>query len=415
MRYIISCFLAVFLNNTAYSKPNEPVVILLSIDGFSFDYLQKYKPKNIISLVNSGIKAKLRPVYPSKTFPNHLSIITGTYPAKHGIINNTFFSPTLGTNYYKGAGKNNSTWLNATPFWSVAEQQGLKTAVYFWPESEAIGHSPTYNVPFNKKDSNKARLDQVINWLRLPLDQRPQFIASYFSSVDSAGHHYGPNSKELIKAIADIDLLIGNFINKLAEEVPFDVNIILVSDHGMLELADPRVIKPSMIFDESLLKLITANKINIAINDTQLYLNFRNSEIAKFESAKIFKVFKDKKRSSKLYHVYLKGDYPKHWNFDENINLIPDVIIEAIPPSIFVKENFNSKRLNRGTHGFDAINHPDLMGMFIATGPNIVKSKKVEEFENIHVFPFMSELLAIKSTKEIDGKLTVLAPYITYK
>ncbi len=417
MRCIFSCFLAllIFGSGSAYSKSAKPIVILLSIDGFSYEYLNKHQPSNILALAKSGVIAKLQPVYPSKTFPNHLSIITGSYPVNHGISNNSFYHPKLGKKYSKGAGKNNSAWLTADPFWSVAQQQGVKTAVYFWPESEAIGKTPTYNIPFNKTDSNKARFDQIIKWLQLPAEERPQFIASYFSSVDSAGHYYGPNSNELIKAVTDIDFLIGEFVTKIPEEIAHEVNIILVSDHGMLQKDKAKIIKPSMIFDEKITDLIDRKALTVARNDTQLYIYFAKSKLTELERLKTIEKMTKNKNNTQLYLLYTKGKYPKHWQFDKKIELVPDIILEALPPATFVKENQDSKLLNKGTHGYDAKNQKDLMGIFIALGPDIVKGKEINEFENIHIFPFMKELLAIKQPDTIDGKIEVLAPYIIKK
>jgi len=410
MRCIYFCFLAALICGSAHSKTPKPIVVLLSIDGFSYEYLSKHQPSNILALAKSGISAKLQPVYPSKTFPNHLSIITGSYPVNHGISNNSFYSPTLDKKYYKGAGKNNSAWLTADPFWSVAKQNGLKTAVYFWPESELKGKTPTYNIPFNKKDTNRARFDQIIKWLQLPHKQRPQFIASYFSSVDSAGHYYGPYSNELALAVEEIDLLIGEFLARLKKEVTDEVNIILVSDHGMLQKDRAKIIKPSMIFDQQILELIKAKTIIVARNDTQLYIYFKTLD-EQVRSRTIQKISTNKNNSN-LYRLYSKGGYPKHWQFNKAVDIVPDVILEALPPATFVKESHNIEFSDMGTHGYDALNQEDLMGLFIATGPSIHKSRKTMVFENIHIFPFMSGILSIKQPHSIDGKREVLAPYL---
>ncbi len=418
MRYVFSCLLTLLICGTAFSKTTKPIVVLLSIDGFSYEYLSKYKPPNILALAESGVSGKLQPVYPSKTFPNHISIITGVYPVNHGIVNNKFYSTTLGKKYSLGAGKNNAAWLTADPFWFVAQQQGFKTAVYFWPESELKGKTPTYNIPYNKTDSNKARFDQIIKWLQLPAELRPQFIASYFSSVDSVGHSYGPNSNELAKAVEEIDVLIGDFVARLAKEIAHDVNIILVSDHGMLQKDTTKIIKPSMIFDQKTLGLIKNKSIIIAQNDTQIYIYF--TALNKLERSKVIKNIVENKKGANLYQLYSKGNYPKHWQFDKNINTIPDVILEALPPATFVKESYGIQftnygtqfSKNEGTHGYDALNQKDLMGIFIAFGPSVVEGREVRIFENIHVFPFMSELLLMKHSQIIDGKSEVLAPYL---
>jgi predicted AlkP superfamily pyrophosphatase or phosphodiesterase len=412
---LYSCLLALLVSFSVYSNPAKPIVILLSIDGFAFEYIEQYKPPNIIALSKSGVVAPLLPVYPSKTFPNHLSIITGTYPINHGIANNNFYNPYLNKKYFKGAGKHNAAWLTADPFWFIANQQGLKTAVYFWPESEVLGKTPTYNVPFNKIDSNEVRFEKIEQWLALPVDQRPQFIASYFSTVDSAGHKFGPKSQEVIKAVAEIDTLIGEFVTKVTKDIDQAVNIIIVSDHGMIQTDNKKVIRPSMIFDSPTMNLIEDKSITVASNDTQLYMYFTEPTLSIVERTKIIDQIKLNQVKNGLYNLYAKGHYPSHWHLDKDTALVPDVIIEALPPATFVKENYKSKSKTTGTHGYDPINQKSLTGIFIAAGPNIIKGKEIKSFENIHVFPFMSELLNIKQPETIDGKTSILAPYITNK
>ena len=415
MNYFFSCFLGLLICCSAYSKPVQPIVVLLSIDGFSYEYLNKYKPPNILALANSGILAKLQPVYPSKTFPNHLSIITGSYPITHGIINNNFYNPILAEKYSLGAGENNAKWLTAEPFWTVAKQQGIKTAVYFWPESEALGKTPTYNIPFNKTDSNKARFDQIIKWLQLPLEQRPHFIATYFSTVDSAGHRYGPDSNELINTVKEIDLLIGNFVTQLSAIVAQEVNVIIVSDHGMLKKNRKKVVKPSMIFNQKNIDLIESKTLTVIRNDTQLYIYFTGEKADTIQPSKVLKSIKNNPHFNVLFQVYTKKGYPEHWQLNHANELVPDIIVEALPPATFVKENYDSKSANIGTHGYDPKNQKNLMGIFIASGPNIVKRTEIEPFENIHIFPFLSQVFSLETPTAIDGKSAVLAPYIINK
>jgi len=417
MRFL-SCLVALLLSCSVYGKSEKPTVILLSIDGFSYEYLEQHKPANLLALAKSGTVAELLPVYPSKTFPNHLSIITGSYPINHGISNNNFYNPTLGEKYVKGAGKNNPAWLTAEPFWYVAMQQDIKAAVYFWPESEVIGKTPTYNVPFNKKDSNKARFTQIIKWLELPQAERPHFIASYFSTVDSAGHHYGPRSKQVAKAIADIDKLLGEFVSTLANDIDQEVNLIIVSDHGMIQVDKNKAIKPSMVFDQETIKLIKSGAIIVASNDTQQFLYFNPLKLKQpAEQLQVIENLKLKlvQQQSSLYQLYAKGSYPKHWHLAKDITLVPDIIIEAIPPATFVKEKYNKKLTITGTHGYDPKNQKSLAGIFIASGANIAKGIEVEPFENIHVFSFMSELLNLKKISTIDGNKEVLMPLIMKK
>jgi len=230
--FVVSC-----ANPVKY--PTEIPVILISIDGFANNYLDIYPTKNLHKIINNGLKAKaLLPIFPSKTFPNHLSIITGVYPQKHGIIHNKFYNRSLDKIYHLGAGKEEPRWLSSPPLWTIVEQHNIKSGVYFWPESEAEvqGVLPTYNFSYNKKTPNVDRINQIIQWLTLPQDKKPQFIASYFSIVDTAGHRYGRNSPELAQAIKEIDDLIGILLTKLESELNNQVNLIIVSDHGMVQL-----------------------------------------------------------------------------------------------------------------------------------------------------------------------------------
>ena len=402
----LSIFFALLISNAVYGITAKSTVILLSVDGFSFSYLQKYQPKNLLSFAKSGVNTRLLPVYPSKTFPNHLSIITGSYPVNHGIIHNRFYHPELKQQYSLGAGKKNKTWLTSAPLWSVAEDRGIKSAIYFWPESESIGYtSPSYNIPYNKSTSNRKRIDQLITWLKLPHNQRPNFIASYFSIIDSAGHHYGFDSPELITAINEFDTLFGYFIERIKREISQPVNIILVSDHGMVPIA-----KEAQISTDLVLKNIKNKFKNIKIiyNDTQLFIYFDKHKV----SNKIRKNIENRLQLNKLtnkksYNIYSKGSYPLHWHLNSNVGIVPDIIIEAEAPAIFTWKK-EPAEFDGATHGFDPKTDPRLQGIFMASGPNIIQGRELEPFKNIHVFPLMNALLGMNENSEIDGQLSVL-------
>ena len=401
---------ALLLSNAVYSVEAKSTVILLSIDGFSFTYLEKYQPKNILAFAKSGVKAQLIPVYPSKTFPNHLSIITGHYPVNHGILHNKFYHSTLNNEYYLGAGKENSTWLTAEPFWSRVEKNGIKSAVYFWPESEVKGYShPTYNIPYNKSTSNKARVDQLIKWLKLPADKRPHFIASYFSTVDSAGHHYGIDSPQLINAINGFDTLFGYFLQRIKKEVHQPVNIILVSDHGMLQTSNEENVLTSSIFQNVNL---TKGGVKVTYTNTQVFIYFDQNKLNQKSQTTIEnKLRKNLSNNKKSYRIVNNKSFPQHWHLNSISPFIPNIIIEAIPPATFHWQKSGNEMLG-ATHGFDPKDNIDLHGIFIAAGSNILKDRVVEPFNNIHIFPFMNTLLGLNEKLEVDGRLSVLKPII---
>ncbi|MBL0711887.1 MAG: alkaline phosphatase family protein [Colwellia sp.] len=381
-------------------------MILISIDGFAHYYLDKFKPQNILAFAKQGTSIELEPVYPSKTFPNHLSIITGAYPSNHGIVHNKFLNPDINEIYTLGAGRNNSEWITSAPIWTIAEQQGIKAAIYFWPESEVKfdGVLPTYNKPYNKATGNKVRFDQMIDWLKLPKEKRPGLIVGYFSLVDTAGHKYKLESKELAQSITEIDTLFGQFLTRLKDEIPLDVNLVLVSDHGMTATGLEHGIEITSVVGKPIFQ---EKGVTVVNGQTQLYIYFDQNIISKSKQALIINTLKKTQQGkNSFYNVYLKGHYPDHWHFNHDISIIPNIIVEALPPTIFIDENSSPLA---GTHGYDAKNNDDLMTIFIAAGVNINKDKKISSFENIHIFPFLSRLLGLKEKTTIDGDFSVLS------
>ncbi len=406
----LSVLFVLLMSNSAYGIKAKPTVVLLSVDGFSFSYLQKYQPKNILSFAKSGASAQLLPVYPSKTFPNHLSIITGRYPVNHGIIHNRFYHSELAKYYALGAGKKDKAWLIAAPFWSVAEQNAIKSAIYFWPESETIGHTPpSYNIPYNKSTSNSKRIDQLITWLKLPIDERPNFIASYFSTIDSVGHHFGFDTPELITAINDFDELFGYFLAKIKSDIAYPVNIILVSDHGMVPIVEKAQIPIDTVFKGIKRK---PSGIKITYSDTQLFIYFDKDKVTnKTRIAIENKLQLNNVKNGKSYNIYTKGNYPQHWHFNANLAIVPDIIVESTAPSIFTWKKVLTE-FNGATHGFDPQSDSRLHGIFMAAGPNIVRGKVLKPFSNIHIYPLMNKLFELNESKEIDGQLSVLESII---
>jgi len=185
MRTLLAVCLVLFSSFT-FGKSNEQTVVLISIDGFRHDYIEKHDAKNIAELAKSGVRSKgLVPVYPSKTFPNHLSIITGRYPTNHGLVDNNFYDTERQQKYSMGDGLEDSSWITALPLWNLAEFQGVKAATFFWPESDARinGRTPSYFYHYSTPVPNSQRVDQIIEWLKLPEQARPRLVTGYFSCL----------------------------------------------------------------------------------------------------------------------------------------------------------------------------------------------------------------------------------------
>ena len=202
------------------SSQAQPYVLLISFDGFRWDYIDRGITPNFDYIKVNGVSAKsLRPCFPTKTFPNHLSIITGMYPENHGIISNGFKDYTTGR-YFKMSDTievRDARWYDGEAFWETAERQGIITGSYFWPGSEVTDRErrPTFFYNYEHSKPYKERVDGIIDWLKLPYKKRPRFITSYFDAADTYGHKHGPNSGEINKTIAHLDSILGYFFQKI--------------------------------------------------------------------------------------------------------------------------------------------------------------------------------------------------------
>ena len=374
-----SIFLCCLSSSVALAK--APLV-LLSIDGFAQRYITQYKPKTLMKLMEQGTSAKaLLPVY----------------PINHGIVHNAFYHREIEQVYKLGVGKNDQRWLTAEPLWYINEMQGNKSAVYFWPESETPinNQTPSYYFPYKHSTPNKQRLDKIISWLRLPAAERPNFIAGYFASIDDAGHKYGENSPQLITAIHELDNLLANFVAQINQEFNGQVNIVIVSDHGMTKIEKHHVID----WEENIVGNVKA--IN---GSTQLYL-YSDNEAALKQSVNLFK----SKQSDASYRLYLYENYPSHWHFNRKNSVIPNAIVEASPSYIFSsKKHYDTAE----THGYDPKLNRDLDAVFIATGPAFSTDKQVEPFENIHVLPIITRALGLNDVENIDGNYNIASKIV---
>ncbi len=224
--------------NTAAQQAKHYIVIV-SLDGFRFDYAKKYGAKHLLAIAARGASAPdgMIPSFPTLTFPNHYTLVTGLYPEHHGIVSNTFYDPARKERYAYNNPQNSEdgSWYGGTPLWVLAEQQGMRAASFFWVASDADiqGKRPSYYLHYDDKFPDEKRVDQVLAWLRLPPEQRPHFITLYYSNVDYASHKHSPDSQEVADAVKHLDEMIGRLEDGLAA-LSLPVDLIVVSDHGQI-------------------------------------------------------------------------------------------------------------------------------------------------------------------------------------
>lgn len=386
----------IYLVIFSYSYPqNLPYTILISFDGFRWDYPNRGITPTIDKLKSEGVSSlSLKPVFPSKTFPNHFSIITGMYPQNHGIIANFFENPINNETY--GLGDTNAVrnpyWYWGEAFWETASRQGIKCASYFWPGSEVNldYRRPTYYEKYEHNRPYLERVKGVLNWLEYPYSDRPKFITLYFDAADTDGHRYGPNSREINLTIARLDSLIGYLVDGLKKIQMYDsTNIILVSDHGMAELSDERIIN----VDEILKDL----DYKVDGNGPVTFVNADKNSLAN--------IFERLEKSKNNYSVYNKKDIPNHYNFKQNYLLGDILIVADIGWSIATNKDLKEwgKYFRFGNHGYDN-HHIDMHGYFVARGPSFKNNYKTGTIQNIDIYPLLCEIYKIIPKSNIDGK-----------
>ncbi len=372
----------------------KPYVILVSFDGFRWDYLNRGITPNLEKVKADGVSAlSFRPVFPSKTFPNHLSIITGMYPAHHGIIANSFGDP-FSKSFYRMGDTNavrDGRWYLGEAFWETAERQNIITASYFWPGSELqlSYRRPTYREYYDHNRLYEKRIDGVVNWLQLPSDKRPRFITLYFHETDSQGHEFGTDSPQINEAINKLDGLVGLLFQKLDEiKMRDSVNVIFLSDHGMTNISVERSINIEKIVGQYKVKFIDDGPL-MMIGPAKENFN---------------EVYQTLKKNEKHYKVYLREELPDYFHFSNHPFIAPIVIVADLGWSLITNRRSDWLAKTKGTHGYDN-NQLDMHGIFLAVGPNFKKNYRTGTIWNIDVYPLLCKIFEIMPRTNIDGKL----------
>ena len=386
----------------ARTSPSAPILILISIDGWRWDYLDRLKPPAMTRLAASGVRAEgLIPSFPSKTFPNHYTIATGLYPSRHGIVSNTMSDPALPRRFSLSdrRAQADTRWWGGEPIWVTAERQGQIAATMFWPGSdvEIAGDRPTYYEPFDATLANTARVDQLLEWMRTPEPARPTFFTLYFEDVDSAGHEGGPESEDLNKAALHVDAMIDRLVAGVAAAgLAARTNYLLVSDHGMSVLSRARTIILDDYLDVSTVDFVDTDPIVGA-----------NPKSGTAEA--LYLSLKDKHPS---LHVYRREDLPDEYRLRDHPRL-PAIVALAdegwhVTTRALLEREKNT--VPGGTHGYDPKSR-SMHGLFIAAGPQFRQGVVVPAFDNVHIYELMCRVLGLSPAMN-DGDPAVTAAFL---
>ncbi len=372
-------------------QQDKPYVILISADGFRYDYAEKYHADHLLALAAEGVKAEsMIPSFPSVTFPNHYSIVTGLYPSHEGLVMNNFYDRTLHRFYSsKGATASEGIWYGGNPLWVLAEKQNMLSASYFWIGSEAPiqGIFPTYYYKYNGLALINQRINTVINWLKLPADKRPHLITFYFPQVDHEGHKHGPDSKEVEEAVHFIDSAVYQ-LTEAVKTTGLKVNYIFVSDHGMTNVDADYALKLPAAADTA--------KFIISGDGLLVELYAKNTD-------DIAGTYETLKKEAKDYEVFLRVNMPQHLHYaktDDWHSRIGDILLIPHWPKIFIMGKYKP---DPGQHGYDPAVVKDMQATFIAWGPAFKPNTSVTSFPNVDVYPVVTQILGLKTTEKIDG------------
>ncbi len=404
LRFLLAfCVLFLIALHSGCTSPNAsrptPLLLLVSMDGFRWDYLDLYanETPTLRRLRDTGASSHgLIPVFPSNTFPNHYSIVTGLYPSNHGIINNQFFDPSTGRLFRAGPGGNvtENEWWHGEPIWVTAEKSGIRTAVSFWPGSEAEikGLRPSFWRTFDPRASFEERFAEFRGWLALPAPERPQVITFYLEEANSFGHRFGPESRELAQAIQLLDAQLADLLNAIAA-AHLEVNVVIVADHGMTPISRDRV-----VYLDDYLSLedvqIDFDGPVAGLRPLQGNIDTLLAGFASLRHARAFRI----------------EDLPAHFRIDPRNPRNPPVwIVPDEGWEIYTRPRIAAwgDRFNKGDHGYDPALR-SMHGIFIAHGPSIRNLRApLEAFENIHIYHLLCALAALTPAPN-DGDTRLL-------
>ena len=382
---------------------DKPYLVLVSFDGFRHDYLARYATPNFDRVAARGVVAEaLVPVYPSLTFPAHYSIATGLHPERHGLVGNRFYDPARGEeyNYRERTSVEDGTWYGGEPIWVTAETQGMVSAamLFVGTEADVGGVRPTFWTRYADRGSRRERVGQVLDWLALPPDRRPHLVTLYFSSVDGAGHRAGPATPAVAEAVEGVDAALGRLLDGI-DALPHReaVSVVLVSDHGMAATRPDAVIDLRAIADLRDARVLAGGPgANLFVAGGEARARAVRDDI------------NDGTGGNALAggRAYLRNEVPAALHYRANPR-IGDVVVVA-DPGVMIREGNPPPP---GMHGWDP-RHPDMHGIFLASGPDIRPGRRIGRIESVHLYPFLARLLRLAPNPDVDGDPAVLAPLL---
>lgn len=384
--------------NTA-EQQNKPYLVLVSFDGFRWDYASLTDTPNMDRMARAGLKAEaLQPAFPTVTFPNHFSIASGTLPWRHGIVANDFPNDD-GVDWYRYKDRSDvqdGAWYLAEPVWTSAEKAGMRTAAYYFVGTEADfdGIRPSHWREFDADVPGRARVRQVLDWLGGPEESRPHLLTLYFEDVDDHGHWFGPGSEKNLRAVRGLDELLGMLLDGIAS-LPYgdDVYVVLVSDHGQAYYRqhDPLILDEWLNLEGT--TVINGGPFAFIHLDTD-------------EPGRAISMRDTVNQNWDCGRAYLPDEFPQSWRAGSS-ERYPDVLVQADAGCGVITSQANRHKMTAGDHGW-APDVPEMRGILYATGPRIAAGTRTGIVHVTDIYPMMLEILGLEAPGPVDGDPEVL-------
>jgi predicted AlkP superfamily pyrophosphatase or phosphodiesterase len=384
------------------SRPSRGTVLLISIDGFRPDYLQRAPAVNLRALAARGVRAEwMTSVFPSKTYPAHYTLATGLWPEHHGIVGNWMWDSTIGYTFRMTDRQSvrDPRWWSGEPIWVTAERQGRRAAAFMWPGTEAAigGVQPTWWRPYAAEVAETTRINEIFGWLMLPPDSAPAIVLTYFGGVDRKGHDYGPDSPQVDSAIARVDSAVGALVAGIDARGRRDVNLVIVSDHGMAALSPDRVIYLDNYLDLAGVRMIDWSPV---------------AAIAPGGGTDAATIYRQLAGRHPQLTVYRRDEIPERYHYREHRRIAPVIAVAGEGWVITSHERAPRALRERGSHGYDPA-APSMRAVFIAAGPAFRRGAVVAPFSAVHVYELLCAVLGLRPAANDGMKDSVSAMLAT--
>jgi predicted AlkP superfamily pyrophosphatase or phosphodiesterase len=375
-------------------------VLLVSLDGFRADYLDLGITPNLSRIARQGVRARwMTPSYPTLTFPNHYSMVTGLVPDHHGIVHNTMRDAAIGG--FKLADRKavgDGRWWGGEPIWVSAEKAGLPSATLYWPGSEAeiSGVRPTRWSQYREGHTRPldARVDTVLGWLSEPEATRPRIATLYFETVDHDSHADGPDSPQAHAAVRAVDAAIGRLLDGLvARGIAEHVNLVVVSDHGMATVPRSQLMAVEDVVAKEEATVVTIGQVITIAPNPGHEARVERKLLGKHDG----------------YDCWRKGELPARWRYGSHPR-IPPIVCQMHEGWDMLPRETIAKRtaMTRGSHGYDPA-LPSMRALFVASGPAFRRGVTLQPFANVDVYPLLARLLGIQPAPS-HGDIASLLP-----